>query len=82
MNDTNLARLFGLIVRRMRSEAGFSQEEFATRCHLHRTYVGSIERGEKNVTLTTAHKIARALGVQLSDLVVQMEQNNTDDKHD
>ncbi len=76
MKNTVLAQLFGIVVRRMRSEAGLSQEEFAVRCHLHRTYIGSIERGEKNVTLETANKIANALEVNLSVLVLQMEQQS------
>ena len=73
MGNTALAQLFGIAVRRMRSEAGLSQEEFAVRCHLHRTYIGSIERGEKNVTLETAQKLAKALGVNLSEIIREIE---------
>jgi transcriptional regulator with XRE-family HTH domain len=81
MEDMTFAKLFGVVVRQLRHDAGFSQEEFATYCHLHRTYIGSIERGEKNVTLTTANKIAKALGIKLSDLILQMERyNDSDDK--
>lgn len=50
-------------VRRLRTGAGWSQEELAQRCEVHRTYIGSIERGERNVTLDTLERIARSLGV-------------------
>ncbi len=63
-----------------------SQEEFAYRCGLHRTYIGSIERGEKSVTIETANKIARALGIPLSQIFLQLEQleaehNDPNDNH-
>jgi ribosome-binding protein aMBF1 (putative translation factor) len=63
MTDGSLPRRFGELVRRRRSEAGFSQEEFALRCGLHRTYLGLIEWGERNVTIQTADQLARALGL-------------------
>jgi transcriptional regulator with XRE-family HTH domain len=59
---------FGKLIRRLRSAAGFSQEAFADRCGLHRTYIGTIERGEKSVTIETAAKLAAALGLTLSQL--------------
>ena len=46
-----------------------SQEEFAAQANLHRTYVSSVERGERNVTIETIEKLAHALGVPLSDLM-------------
>ncbi len=48
---------------------GFSQEELGARAGVHRTYVGMIERGEKNITLLNIEKFARALGVRISSLV-------------
>ena len=54
---------FGAAVRRLREKRGYSQEAFAERIRVHRTYVGGIERGERNPTLTTIHRIAEALGV-------------------
>lgn len=74
MKDTVTPRLFGLVVRQMRVRAGFSQEEFAVHCGLHRTYIGAIERGEKSITLVTASRIARALETPLSVLIERMEQ--------
>lgn len=59
---------FGVTVRHLRQRAGFSQEELADRCGLHRTYIGSVERGERNVSLRNIHAIARALSVSPSEL--------------
>lgn len=59
-DDEALVKGFGATVRRLRSEQGYSQEGFAFRVGLHRTYVGNIERGEKAVTIVTANKVARA----------------------
>ena len=56
-------------IRKLRSEKGFSQESFADECRLHRTYMGSIERGERNVTLKSLRTIATALGVTVSELL-------------
>jgi transcriptional regulator with XRE-family HTH domain len=60
---------FGNRVRQLRKEAGFSQEELAAVCGLHRTYIGSVERGERNVTLVTIAVIASALEVEPASLV-------------
>jgi transcriptional regulator with XRE-family HTH domain len=60
---------FGLRLRKLRSGKGISQEELADRCGLHRTFIGRIERGESNITLTTLHKVAVGLGVRASALI-------------
>ena len=73
MGDDALVKGFGATVRRLRSEQGYSQEGFAFRVGLHRTYVGNIERGEKAVTIVTANKVARALGLTLAGLLAEME---------
>ncbi len=65
MHNPSLARKIGSVVRSLRLEAGLSQEALAERCDLHRTYIGFIERGEKNVTVITVHRITEALGVSL-----------------
>jgi transcriptional regulator with XRE-family HTH domain len=59
---------FGDRVRQLRHRLGTSQEEFADRCALHRTYVGGIERGERNPSLVNIGRIADALGVPLVEL--------------
>jgi transcriptional regulator with XRE-family HTH domain len=76
MAEEDLAKDFGRLVRRLRSERGFSQEAFAFRVGIHRTYMGDIERGEKNVTIKTADKIARALGLTLADLFSELERGS------
>lgn len=58
-----------LNLRSMRTRQNLSQEEFADRCGLHRTYVGAIERGERNVTLLTLAAIAKALNVHPAELI-------------
>ncbi|HVW93942.1 MAG TPA: helix-turn-helix transcriptional regulator [Devosia sp.] len=54
---------FGCRVREVRLRAGLSQEELAHRASLDRSYVGGVERGERNVSLVNIHKIAKALNV-------------------
>ncbi len=62
-------KVFGQNVRRLRKRRGFSQEELAERAGLHRTYIGSVERGERNISLENIVALARALGVSLAELV-------------
>jgi transcriptional regulator with XRE-family HTH domain len=64
----NIKKKFGATVRTMRQKRGLSQEEFADLCGLHRTYIGAIERGERNVSLENIQKIAKALGVSIAAL--------------
>lgn len=54
---------FGETIRKLRETEGHSQDTFAESAGLHRTYIGGIERGERNPTLTTIHRLAEALGV-------------------
>ena len=67
--DKAFLHQFGQRVRKLREVAKWSQEELAERCGLHRTYVGAIERGERNLALLNIRKIARAFGLTLSKLV-------------
>jgi transcriptional regulator with XRE-family HTH domain len=60
---------FGEKVRAERKSQGLSQEELAAKAGVHRTYIGMVERGEKNITLVNICKIASALNVQASDLL-------------
>ena len=59
-----LVRIFARNVRMLRHNAGLSQEALAELAHLHRTYVGSIERGERNVSIENIERLAKALRVQ------------------
>ena len=64
---------FGLAVKRLREKEGFSQEGFAAHAEIHRTYMGGIERGERNPTLTTIYKIAKALGLNPQDIFNEIQ---------
>jgi transcriptional regulator with XRE-family HTH domain len=59
---------FGRAVRQKRHKLGVSQEAFADLCGLDRTYIGGIERGERNVALVNIEKIAKALRLSLAEL--------------
>lgn len=59
---------FGQRVAELRKKAGYSQEQFAYKCDVDRTYIGIIERGEKSPTLNTISKIAAALAISKSEL--------------
>ena len=60
---------FGSNVRRLRAERGLSQEELAARAGLHRTYVSSVERGQRNISLDNIKKLADQLGIAASELL-------------
>lgn len=60
--------IFGERVRKFRKEKGLSQEQLAFKADLHRTYIGMIERAEKNITLLNIEKIANSLDVEISQL--------------
>ena len=64
----DVAKLFGQRVRELRKKQGFSQESFAMHCGLDRTYLGGIERGERNVALRNIKKIANGLGISVFEL--------------
>lgn len=66
-------RLFGAEIRRKRLELGLSQEELAALCDLHRTYIGSVERGERNVSLQNIVSIAHALKCKPSQLLAGID---------
>lgn len=65
---SDILKIFGQRVRLLRLEKGISQEELAYKAGLHRTYIGMIERAEKNITLQNIEKVANALEIRLTDL--------------
>jgi transcriptional regulator with XRE-family HTH domain len=69
MDEKILLRQFGQRVREIRKQQNFSQEELAERCNLHRTYIGGIERGERNLALVNIARIAKALEVDMCVLL-------------
>lgn len=64
-----LQNLAGLRIRRLREEQGWTQAHLAELCELHRTFIGSVERGERNVSILNLRTIARALRVGVAELV-------------
>jgi transcriptional regulator with XRE-family HTH domain len=67
--DKEILIRFGERVRQLRLDLGLSQEELANNAGLHRTYIGMIERAEKNITIVNASKIAISLNTTLSNLL-------------
>lgn len=63
----------GSAIRRARQEVGLSQEQLAFNCGLHRTYIGSVERGERNLSLENIVRVAEALGRRASTLLAQAD---------
>jgi transcriptional regulator with XRE-family HTH domain len=64
----NIRVRFGKALRQRRNKLGVSQEAFADMCELDRTYIGGIERGERNVALVNIEKLAKTLRVSISEL--------------
>ena len=67
--STDPRGVFGAYVRALRLRRGLSQEELADRAHLHRNYVGGVERGERNISLINIVELAHALAVKPADLL-------------
>ena len=74
MSRMEIAEAFGVTVREERKKLGISQEKFGELVGVHRTYVGMIERGEKNITLSNIVKVSRALGLTASELLSLTEE--------
>ncbi|OGJ60788.1 transcriptional regulator [Candidatus Peribacteria bacterium RIFCSPLOWO2_02_FULL_51_10] len=64
-----MSKRFGKRLREARLRVGLSQEELAAKARLHRTYVGMIERAKRNITLSNAESLAKALGMKLFELI-------------
>ncbi len=75
MNDDILKR-FGLTIKRLRESKGISQEKLGEISDLHRTYIGMIERAERNITLKNIEKLAKALGTDISKIFEELESTN------
>ncbi len=73
MSSNSILEIFGRNVQKYRKERHLSQEKLAEYAGLHRTYIGMIERAEKNITLINIEKIAKALNISLTKL---LENNN------
>jgi len=64
--------VFAKNMRERRKQAGFSQESFAEACGLHRTYIGSVERGERNISIDNMELIATTLGCTIHDMLIEI----------
>jgi transcriptional regulator with XRE-family HTH domain len=69
MTTPTVQKELGQRIRAMRRKKGMTQEDMADRCGLHWTYIGGLERGERNPTLTTMQKIALGLNIPLRDML-------------
>ena len=71
MPQLNARQRFAANLKEQRLAKGLSQEDLADLCGLHRTYVGSVERGERNISIRNIAKMALALGVSMGVLVTE-----------
>lgn len=71
--DDDILKRFGLTIKRLREKKGISQEKLGEISDLHRTYIGMIKRAEKNITLKSIEKLAKALEMNISEIFVEME---------
>ena len=67
--SSKLITILSQNIKKIRQDMEISQEEFAHRCGMHRTYIGAIERGERNITLSSLEVIATTLNVDISTLL-------------
>ncbi|TWH45158.1 helix-turn-helix domain-containing protein [Sporomusa sp. KB1] len=68
-------KIFGQVLKKLRTEKGLSQEEFAANVGLHRTYISQLERGLKSPSLGVMAKISSELGITLVQLMTELEKN-------
>lgn len=68
-------KALGQRIRALRTEQGYSQEAFADKCGVHRTFMGTIERGESNLSFQNILRVAATLGLSLSTLFQNLEKN-------
>lgn len=73
-SKASISKRFGLFIAKLRNERGMTQEELAFKSGLHRTYIGMIERGERNITLVNAMRLADAFGIRMSEMFSEYEQ--------
>ena len=73
MKGRSLQKRIGAVVRKRREGLGFSQEGFADHIRMHRTYYGAVERGEKNLQLTTLERVCEGLKVRMWEVLREAE---------
>ena len=67
----NARQIFGINLRYHREELRLSQEDLAEKADLHRTYIGSVERGERNVSIDNMERLVSSVGLTISDLLAE-----------
>ncbi|KYN75801.1 XRE family transcriptional regulator [Clostridium sporogenes] len=72
----NLIQMIGSNIRFLRKQKNFSQEELAFKANLHPTYIGQVERGEKNLTISNLNSITKALNITLEEFFSVIEPSN------
>jgi ribosome-binding protein aMBF1 (putative translation factor) len=82
VQETELLRNLGFHIRERRTERKLTQAELADRCGLHRTFIGSVERGERNLSVLNLRIIARALRVPLTALFADADQQQSNKQKD
>lgn len=74
--DDDILKRFGLTIKQLRERKGISQEKLGEISDLHRTYIGMIERAERNITLKNIEKLAKALETNISEIFEELESTN------
>jgi len=69
----NLQKIFGEVIKRLRTERNLSQEALALNADIDRTYISDIEKGERNISINVAYKLANALQISFSELIKKIE---------
>lgn len=73
LDDRQFLKRLGERIREQRVAAELTQEELGSRCGLHRTFIGSIERGERNLAILSLRRVSRVLRVSIADLVYGLQ---------
>ncbi len=76
MHDDIISK-YGQVIRALRQSKNISQEQLADLCGLHRTYISDVELGKRNVSLENIDKIATALDMNVSDIFIEVEKNES-----
>lgn len=77
MDKKLLEQKIGSEIRKIRIEKGLSQEDLSTKALLHRTYIGMVERGEKNLTISSLHKVLTALGLSFVTFFKRIDESKS-----
>lgn len=75
MNQIDLQQHLGGVLQKIRRERGLTQDQLAARANLHRTYISDVERGARNPSLGSLHRLAHALGTPLAKIFTHVEQS-------